>query len=68
MSRSENVARTKAFNDVPKIMLLFAIENGMKIDSDMPAFSSGLMSGAALGVAFDDALGVHSNRFDMIRL
>lgn len=51
-------------------MLLFAIENGMKMESVMPTFSKGLcwLVAALAADDVDGALGVHSNRFDMIRL
>lgn len=51
-------------------MLLFAIENGINNESDMPTFRRGLaavLCGLATG-AVVGALGVHSNRFEIIRL
>lgn len=51
-------------------MLLFAIENGINTESDIPTFKSGLAT-ELTGFVIDTvvgALGVHSNKLDMMRL
>lgn len=56
---------------LPKIILLFAIENGIEIDSVMLMLRSGLFAATltcGFAVLLLGALGTHSKRFDIIRL